>query len=420
MTDGTAQCWGQGANGALGNGSTTGSDLPATVVDTTGSGQLSGVAQLAVGDEEGTDDFSCALLNNGHIACWGINDYGQLAQGTVTGPDVCTYNIGCSLHPILVKDSAGTSTLSGATGVTVGFDFACATLTDTTVRCWGRNDAQTLGDGTNNPSSLPVTVSNSGGTGPLSGVASVAAGLYQTCARNTDGTAECWGANSLGQLGDGTTTNQPRPVTVQNRGIPSPPTITGTTPGNGWISVAWNAPATPGISAIYSYRVTAHAGVNSITTTVPYDAHRTVVFGLTNGTKYDVTVAAINVSGPSAPSAIVQATPAPAPISVTTQWTNAELPRLQAVANYLGTTPAQLQHDSVGMLAYLLSFNPPSHITSMSGQVTSAGPTSVTSTWATSDEAVLANMARQFGLTPAETQKYATQVVEYLLSLGGH
>jgi alpha-tubulin suppressor-like RCC1 family protein len=57
-----------------------------------------------------------------------------------------------------------------------------------------------LGDGTTIDKHSPVQV-----TGFGTDVAEVAVGLDYTCARKTDGTLWCWGYNSYGQLGDGTT-----------------------------------------------------------------------------------------------------------------------------------------------------------------------------------------------------------------------
>lgn len=104
--------------------------------------------------------------------------------------------------------------LSGVAHVTTGENHSCALMTSGQVRCWGRNADGQLGDGTRTSRSRPVTVSNAAGTGPLTGVAQVIGGANHTCARLTNGKASCWGDNSHGQLGDGTTTDRLRPAKV--------------------------------------------------------------------------------------------------------------------------------------------------------------------------------------------------------------
>ncbi|OPY89283.1 MAG: Regulator of chromosome condensation (RCC1) repeat protein [Syntrophaceae bacterium PtaU1.Bin231] len=89
-----------------------------------------------------------------------------------------------------------------------GLHHACAVLTDTFPRCWGRNDFQQLGDGTTENRSTPVFTSLS------RGVLQVAAGLTHTCALADDRSVWCWGSNASGQLGDGTTESKVVPVEV--------------------------------------------------------------------------------------------------------------------------------------------------------------------------------------------------------------
>ena len=81
------------------------------------------------------------------------------------------------------------------------------------VKCWGDNWDGQLGDGTTTNRTTPVDVSGLG-----SGVIAMAAGGYHSCALTADGGVKCWGSNSDGQLGDGTTTWHPTPVEVNGLG----------------------------------------------------------------------------------------------------------------------------------------------------------------------------------------------------------
>ena len=84
----------------------------------------------------------------------------------------------------------------------------------TAVECFGYNDAGQLGDGTYDQRNTPVAVT--GLSGP---VQAIALGFSHTCALLTGGTAvECFGANTFGQLGDGTTTHRFTPVAVSGLG----------------------------------------------------------------------------------------------------------------------------------------------------------------------------------------------------------
>jgi alpha-tubulin suppressor-like RCC1 family protein len=90
--------------------------------------------------------------------------------------------------------------------------------------CWGYNSLGRLGDGTTTNSSVPVAVNTSG---VMAGkvVSSVTTGYRHTCAV-ASGQAFCWGYNSLGRLGDGTTTNSLVPVAVNISGVLAGKTVT--------------------------------------------------------------------------------------------------------------------------------------------------------------------------------------------------
>ena len=89
--------------------------------------------------------------------------------------------------------------------VEAGNSHSCAVV-DGGVKCWGTNSDGKLGDGTTTNSSTPVVAIAAG-----SGVTAVSAGGPHSCAV-VDGGVKCWGYNYNGQLGDGTTTNSSTPV----------------------------------------------------------------------------------------------------------------------------------------------------------------------------------------------------------------
>ena len=75
------------------------------------------------------------------------------------------------------------------------------------VQCWGVNSTGALGNGTTTDSSVPLTVYS------VTNAFAVAAGSH-TCAVLNGGTIQCWGYNNYGELGNGTTTNSSIPITV--------------------------------------------------------------------------------------------------------------------------------------------------------------------------------------------------------------
>lgn len=234
---GDAYCWGDGANGRLGNGDTNPrlsptrvSGLPAGQVtaisagheftcaiaagtgycwglndtgqlgDGTGMQQLTPVpvARLPTGAAaiDAGEDHACATAG-GQVYCWGHDDNGALGSGA---------NIGSSDVAVQVVNTAA------ADLVTIAGWHAC-TLAAGAVACWGTGDNGELGDGNSASTNSPVPV-----LGHQTGVTAVyAAGgpadLDATCAIQ-NGVVSCWGLNQFGRLGDGTTQARDSPVSV--------------------------------------------------------------------------------------------------------------------------------------------------------------------------------------------------------------
>jgi alpha-tubulin suppressor-like RCC1 family protein len=103
------------------------------------------------------------------------------------------------------------SGLTNAVSLSTGVDHTCAVLDDGTAECWGANARGQLGDGNAPTSSLtPTAVSG------LTNAVSIAAGGQFTCALLNTHQVSCWGANDVGQLGigGGDTADRSTPTTV--------------------------------------------------------------------------------------------------------------------------------------------------------------------------------------------------------------
>lgn len=150
---------------------------------------------------------SCALTTAGGLKCWGENSDGRLGDGTTTDRSM----------PV---DVSGLT--SGVAAVSAGTNHTCALTAAGAVKCWGENSDGRLGDGTTTDRSTPVAV-----RGLTIGLVAVSVGSSHACALTKGGAAKCWGGNSYGQLGDGTTADRGTPVTVSelsSQTLVGPPT----------------------------------------------------------------------------------------------------------------------------------------------------------------------------------------------------
>ncbi len=136
---------------------------------------------------------SCAVLSDGTVECWGANDFGQLGSG---GKDTAR-------HPPALVDG-----LAGVVSVGVGRYFGCALSVDGGVRCWGSNGRGWLGDASTTDHFAPTQVQGPLVGQPLGQVKALSVGRNHSCAVNSAGNVFCWGSNSNGQLGDGTTVDR--------------------------------------------------------------------------------------------------------------------------------------------------------------------------------------------------------------------
>lgn len=279
---GAVECWGGNAWGQLGDGTTTPHAAPARVVGLPG-----GAALVAVGGAH-----TCARRLQGDVWCWGRNDEGQLGDGAlVDRPSPAPTRLSEPIED-LVAGRASTCALSaqgrvwcwgangegqlarpagsavsgatpqavaaasGAEGLALSSDHACALMPGGRALCWGGNafgqagpgpsvqrvptfvpelvGAQALALGRFHSCALRATGAvacwGAGGSGQLggepafrarpadvpglAGVVELVAGGSHGCARRADGAVLCWGAGGAGQLGDGSLASRGEPAVV--------------------------------------------------------------------------------------------------------------------------------------------------------------------------------------------------------------
>jgi alpha-tubulin suppressor-like RCC1 family protein len=174
LGNGSVNCWGDNANGALGDGTEIARLAPVRA----------NISGAAVALEAGAGSKTCAVLAAGGVSCWG---------GLVGGA-----------APEVVPGFDGVTQLAG------GADHVCGLAAGTgAVRCFGGNTFGQLGDGT-----TTTNLTQAAAVTGLSGVLALASGTFHSCAVLGTGQVHCWGSNSSGQLGDGTTTDRATPTLV--------------------------------------------------------------------------------------------------------------------------------------------------------------------------------------------------------------
>lgn len=186
-----SKCWGVNDRGEIGDGTKT--------IRTSATKSKLPPAV----DVEASDGYTCALLVAGGVACVGIS---HGTEGDPANPE------GLVVSSTTPKTIAGYET---ATSIAATGDFVCAVLAGGLVSCLGENDHGQLGDGTTAGRSSPAIVAG------LLPSAQVVASANHACSLSTVGTIDCWGRGDHGQMGDGTTVDRFYPGPVSQ---PSTPT----------------------------------------------------------------------------------------------------------------------------------------------------------------------------------------------------
>ncbi|MEC7280245.1 MAG: hypothetical protein VXV98_09475, partial [Candidatus Thermoplasmatota archaeon] len=164
LDDGSVKCWGFDGWGQLGDGGTSTDQASPVSVDL-------GPGRTAVAISAG-EAHTCAILDDGSVKCWGMDNHGQLGDGG-TSTDQAS--------PVSVDLGPGRT----AVAVSAGESHTCAILDDGSVKCWGSNQWSAIGLGVTEgqqyqPKVYSPTQTASLGTGRTA--VAIAVGVHHSCA----------------------------------------------------------------------------------------------------------------------------------------------------------------------------------------------------------------------------------------------
>jgi alpha-tubulin suppressor-like RCC1 family protein len=176
-------CWGSNTYTQLGDGTTVARRVRPVAV----------AATLSFKQVSAGQDHNCAVTTGNRAYCWGYGTVGQMGDGV-------------TLNRAKPRAVAGGLSFSR---VTAGHFHTCGETTDNRGYCWGWREKGELGDGSTE-GILATPTQIAGGLG----FSQLTAGVFRTCGRTAAAVAYCWGDNTQGEIGDGTTVDRSTPVPV--------------------------------------------------------------------------------------------------------------------------------------------------------------------------------------------------------------
>lgn len=184
MQDRSVRCWGDNKTGQLGDGTRTNSTSPvaATVV-----------AGRQVTEVSGGGFHTCVVDEQGAMACWGMNQQGQMGDGTTTS--------------VVLTAVTPSGLTGGVRRPRAGYYYTCAVMESGSAKCWGQNGVGRLGTGKYDSVTTPADVVN------LQGIIAFDAVYAHACAV-VPGDLRCWGQNGTYRLGNGTTVDTHTPTSI--------------------------------------------------------------------------------------------------------------------------------------------------------------------------------------------------------------
>lgn len=212
LDDNSVKCWGSGTSGRTGYESTSAKgDNAGEMGDALAAVNL-GTGRAATKIIAGLD-YTCALLDDGNVKCWGENQRGQLGKDSTNDLGDNVGEMGDSLAAVNIG--------AGRTAVDIIglYETVCVERDNATAICWGRNNFGQVGKGATGGENAAIgdaggemaaiaSINFGAGFGTLSQLFSLGRSV---CAIDTLNVVKCWGYNAYGQMLQGNTTNLTAP-----------------------------------------------------------------------------------------------------------------------------------------------------------------------------------------------------------------
>jgi alpha-tubulin suppressor-like RCC1 family protein len=208
---GSLWCWGGGANGRRGDGTTVATrTTPVRVVaaDAEAGGEAwsdwtavwaSWVHVAPVDAPESQDSAMCGLRSDGSLWCWGYGAGGHRGDGSTEAVRATPAQV------VAAQELEGAAPWVDWTSAAVGSSHGCGIRGSGRLWCWGAQPASAVPSQDERTTPFPVIDCWPPVEEPWTDWTTATAGHDTTCAARADGSLWCWGGGSYGQRGDGTT-----------------------------------------------------------------------------------------------------------------------------------------------------------------------------------------------------------------------
>jgi uncharacterized repeat protein (TIGR02543 family) len=147
---------------------------------------------------------SSAISSTGRVFIWGANSSGQLGDGTTTSKSV----------PTEITSRFSLATGDKIVSMSLGSSHSSAISSTGRVFTWGRNDVGRLGDGSTSDKLTPTDITSSFALDSNDNIVIISLGVQHSSAISSTGRVFTWGSNAKGQLGTNSTTNRLTPTEI--------------------------------------------------------------------------------------------------------------------------------------------------------------------------------------------------------------